>query len=137
MHAETLQNIEGFIYLASPYSKYPDGLEAAYRDVALLTARLIQAKVPVFSPIAHSHGVALHGGIDPFSHEIWLPTCRPLIKQAMGMIVATMSGWRDSVGVNWEIDEFSRACKPIWTMNGDLYLAPFNEPAAIFGFADV
>lgn len=137
MRAENLQSIQGFIYLASPYSKYPDGMEKAYRDVSRIAARLIEARVPVFSPIAHSHGVAIHGGIDPSSHDIWLPVCEPMIRQAAGMIVATMTGWRESVGVNWEIDTFSRANKPIWMMNADLYLTPFNEPASMFGFADV
>lgn len=52
-------------YLASPYSKYPAGIEAAFQDICKQTALLIRHKIPVYSPIAHTHPVAIHGEIDP------------------------------------------------------------------------
>lgn len=47
---------------------------------------LIRAGVPVFSPIVHSHPVADVCGIDPLSHEIWLPAEAPMRYAAKGVI---------------------------------------------------
>ena len=44
-----------FWYLASPYSKYPEGTQAAFEMACWQAGLLIRAGVPVFSPIAHSH----------------------------------------------------------------------------------
>ena len=122
MHVEELKDTKGFLYLASPYSRYPYGMEAAYATVSEIAARVIEFKVPVFSPIAHSHGIAMHGEIDPSSHDIWLPVCQPMIDAAAGMIIAEMEGWSDSVGIRFEIEEFAKAKKPIWRMSPDFFL---------------
>lgn len=102
-----------FWYCASPYSAHPDGMEVAYREACEAAALLIRAGVPVFSPIAHSHGIAHIGGIDPASHAIWLPADAPMMQAAMGLIVLRLRGWMQSVGVAAEVAEFQRAGKPI------------------------
>ena len=102
-----------FWYLATPYSKFKDGIESANRIACEQTALLIRAGVPTFSPIAHTHPIAIHGGIDPFAHEIWLPADAPLMHAAAGLIVCMMDGWRDSYGIGVEIDTFAKAGKPI------------------------
>ena len=50
-------------YLASPYSLFPGGLEMATRVVSREAARLLEAGIPVVSPIAHSHTIAVHSGV--------------------------------------------------------------------------
>ena len=47
-----------FWYLATPYSKFPGGLDAAYVEACKAQALLIKAGVPVFCPISHTHGPA-------------------------------------------------------------------------------
>ena len=42
MTLESLKSVP-LIYLATPYSKYPSGLEMAFRDAAKLTGRLLTA----------------------------------------------------------------------------------------------
>jgi hypothetical protein len=78
-----------------------------------VAARFIKAGIPVFSPIAQSHPVALHGGIDPLSHDIWLPADRPMMDAACGIIVVRMEGWEESVGIAHEIAVFKAAGKPV------------------------
>jgi hypothetical protein len=112
-----------FHYLASPYSAHPDGMEHAYRDACAAAALLIRAGVPVFSPIAHSHGIAEIGGIDPASHAIWLPADAPMMRAAMGLIVLQLPGWDMSIGVAAEIAEFRLAGKPV------RYMTPGVVPA--------
>jgi hypothetical protein len=94
-------------YVGSPYSKYAAGLEQAWIDVCKEVARYIQAGVPVYSPIAFCHPVAIHSGLDPLDHKIWLPADRPMMDAAHGLIVLKMDGWEDSTGLKYEIRVFS------------------------------
>lgn len=109
-------------YLGSPYSKFPGGMEAAYRAVCLSAALLINNKVPVFSPIAHSHSIAVEGDVDPMDHSIWLPADEPLMKAAGGLIVLMMDTWQTSYGLSCEIRHFVEAGKPV------VYMTPGVMP---------
>lgn len=105
-----------FFYLASPYSKYPGGIEAAHADVCMEAALLVRAGIPVYSPIAHTHPIAIHGDIDPFDHSIWLEADRTFMDAAQGLIVCEMEGWETSYGIGVEIEHFKKAGKPIIRM---------------------
>lgn len=100
-------------YLGSPYSKYEKGLDQAHIDVCKEAARYILAGIPVYSPIALSHPVAVHGDIDPLDHSIWIPADRPMMDAALGLVVLKMDGWEDSFGLKYEVRVFSDAGKPI------------------------
>lgn len=104
-------------YVGSPYSKYHLGLEAAALMVAKETARVIEAGIPAFSPIAHGHVLAVVGGLDPLDYKIWLPLNRPFMDGACGLIVLMMHGWEESVGLTAEIQAFREALKPVLYMN--------------------
>lgn len=110
----------GFWYLGTPYSKYAGGTEEAFFRACEIAARLIACKIPVFSPIAHSHPIAELGGLDALDHGIWLPADRPFMEAAFGLIVGMMPGWKESVGLAHEIEFFREAGKPV------IYLDPFD-----------
>lgn len=103
-----------FYYLATPYSKYPYGMEVAFQEAARAGAWLLKQGLIAFVPIAHSHPLAVHGGLDLADHDIWLPADRPFMEAARGLIVAKMLSWEKSVGVQHEIDYFRSAGKPIY-----------------------
>lgn len=103
----------GFYYLGSPYSKYHGGLDAANTAVCIEAARLVRSGVSVFSPIAHTHPIAVIGGIDPFDADLWLALDRPMMDAACGLIALQMDGWLQSRGLAHEIDVFRAAGKPI------------------------
>lgn len=105
-----------FFYLATPYSKYTAGLEAAFQEAAKQAAVLTRAGIPVFSPIAHTHPVAIHGNLDPLDHSIWLEADRTFMEAARGIIVCKMQGWDESYGVKFEIEAFERMGKPVFYM---------------------
>lgn len=111
-----------FWYVGSPYSKYPRGITQAHIDVCKEVARLIMLGLPVYSPIAHTHAIALHGELDPLDHEIWLPADQPMMDAARGLIVLKMDGWEVSRGLRYEIDTFYGRGKPI------VYLSPGAMP---------
>lgn len=106
--------MKGLWYLASPYSKYPAGLEFAAADVSRIAGALMKQGIAVFSPIAHSHPIAIAAEMDPLDHSIWLPFDEHMMKACVGIIVAKMDGWRESYGVKYEIDHFEKAGKPVF-----------------------
>lgn len=107
-------------YLATPYSKWPSGIEDASRVACIWAAKLIRAGIPVFSPIAHSHAIAVAAAIDPYSHDIWIPADRPFWAILHGLLVADLPGWRESKGVGIEIEWFRSNGKPAWLLREDL-----------------
>lgn len=107
-----------FYYLASPYSQYLYGINAAYWDAGRQTALLVKAGIPVFSPIVHSHHVAEAGHIDPLDHAMWMAVDKPMMDAARGLIVCMLQGWQESKGVRMEIREFERNNKPV------IYMTP-------------
>ncbi len=102
-----------FVYLATPYSKYPGGLEAAFRLACEATGLLIRAGIGVYSPIAHTHPVAMASGLDPLDHAIWLPADAPMMAAAGSLIVVMADTWERSYGIGEEIKAFQAAGKPI------------------------
>jgi len=106
-----------FWYLGSPYSKYKDGLEAAFRIVAENAALLIKNRINVHCPICHTHPIAEYGKLDHRNHDLWLPADQPFIDHAKGLIILKMDGWDESVGLNFEIDEFHKSGRPVIFMN--------------------
>lgn len=115
----------GFWYVATPYTKYPDGINAAFSEACRVTAFLIKSGLPVFSPIAHTHPVATHSDLDPLDYTIWQPADQPLVDAAQGIIVVRMPGWEASTGIRYEIEEFRKAGKPVLFMD-----MPPNKDAA-------
>lgn len=105
-------------YIGSPYSRYAEGLEPAFVAACRIMGRLIKAGVPVFSPIAHTHYISIHGGMDPLDHSIWMPADEPMMRAAHGLIVVKLPGWDSSYGLSIEIEAFGKAQKPV------LYLDP-------------
>lgn len=100
-------------YLATPYTKYHLGIEAAFVHAAEISARLLQHGVRVYSPIAHTHPLAVYGKLDPTDHKIWLPFDEAMMDAADCLIVAHMRGWDASFGVKHEMEFFAKQNKPI------------------------
>lgn len=109
---------DGLTYLATPYSKHPLGLEEAFKEAAALAGRLLQDGWCIYSPIAHTHPVAIYGELDPLDHILWLEFDEVMMDKSDGLLVAKMEGWQESIGVQYEIDIFEQSGKPI------MYLDP-------------
>ena len=99
-------------YLATPYTKYKHGIEAANIHACSVAARLTICGIPVFCPIAHSHAIAIIGGVDPLDYTIWQPSYQPMLEHASGLIVVCMPGWDESTGIKHEMKHFITEHKP-------------------------
>jgi hypothetical protein len=107
--------IHRLVYLASPYSLYPHGLDRACDDVCEVAGHLISAGVRVFSPVAHSHPIAMASGIDPLDQVTWLELDEAIAPSCGALVVAELEGWDKSDGVAKEIKWF--ATRPIYYLN--------------------
>jgi Domain of unknown function (DUF1937) len=107
----------GYWYLATPYSKWLAGIVDANAVAQKLAARLILERVPVYSPIAHTHGIALAGALDPFDHDIFMPADKPLFDASFGLLIADLPGWRESKGVQMEVGWARAGRKPMLLLN--------------------
>jgi hypothetical protein len=102
-----------FWYLATPYSKFVSGIGDAFELACKSASLLVRAGVPVFSPIAHSHPIALYGFLDPLDHAVWLPADDPFMRAACGLLVVKAQGWDESFGIGEEVKAFAAMGKPV------------------------
>lgn len=105
------------IYLASPYSHDdPRVVEARFRAACMAAAELMLRGYVVFSPIAHSHPVAEHGGIDPTHDFNWLSFDLPLLARCDEVRVLCIPGAVESIGIKAEVTEALRLGIPVQNM---------------------
>jgi len=109
--AKVMSRSKGAFYLASPYQNYlkdttclPEKVrhQIAWIDVTRIAAALLVARIPVFSPIAHSHPISTAGAHN-LSHGEWMDLDYHFLDASIGLIVAEMPGWDESTGVKLEI----------------------------------
>ena len=101
------------IYLASPYS-HPDPAvrQQRFEAVCAAAARMMARGQHVFSPIAHSHPIALAGGL-PTGWEYWEVFDRVLIGACAEVRVLMLDGWNHSAGIREETRIALELGKPV------------------------
>lgn len=102
-----------YFYVATPYTKFPGGLDAAHILACRLTGELIKLGLPCYSPIAYTHPIALYADMDKVDHDLWVRVDKPLLDGASAMIVIQAESWDESRGIRHEIETFAQAGKPI------------------------
>ena len=94
-------------YVAIPYSHPdPDVRENRFRIANRVAAKLMADGLLVFSPISHSHPIALElerDGDSPKDFEYWKDTCRRNVGMCDSVTVVTAFGWEHSVGLRNEV----------------------------------
>ena len=98
-----LRLTDGYWYMATPYSKWHAGIDDACKQACLCAGSFITRGVHVYSPIAHTHPIALACEMDPLDHKIWLPADKPMFHGAHGLLVMALRGWHQSFGIQEEI----------------------------------
>lgn len=91
------------IYLAVPYS-HPDPAvrEARFHEANRIASQLMRDGHYVFSPISHTHPIALAGGL-PTGWDFWEGYDRAILACCSKLLVVTLDGWKDSRGVQAEM----------------------------------
>jgi nucleoside 2-deoxyribosyltransferase len=99
------------IYLASPYHSDAAIREQRFRAACRAAAALLREGKTVVSPIAHSHPLVEHGL--PTTWEFWRRYNVEYLQRCDALIVLTLDGWQESVGVQAEIRIAGGLGKPI------------------------
>ena len=79
----SMRHLGGLWYVATPYTRYAAGRDAAFHEACRVTARLLESGVKAYSPIAHTHPVAQYTLTCETDHEFWLVVDRPFMDAAM------------------------------------------------------
>lgn len=92
------------VYFAAPYS-HPDPVVRESRFLAINEAAsgLMREGVKLFSPISHTHPIAVAGGL-PTGFDYWESYDRAILACCCRLIVYQLDGWRESKGVKAEIE---------------------------------
>lgn len=104
------------VYLATPYTKHPDGLEYAYRIAAGQLAHFGAWGVSVYSPITHWHQATLFDPQNVLRHSTpqeWFERNLPMMDVSDCVLIPNFKEAGDSDGIAKEADEFMRHGKPV------------------------
>ncbi len=100
------------IYIASPYS-HPDPQvrQERYEAACRAAAQLMRQGHAVFSPVAHSHGIARYGL--PLDWDFWAEYDLKLLAACDELWVLKLDRWQHSRGVLAEIAAAKTLGKPV------------------------
>jgi hypothetical protein len=99
-----MENEKTIVYLAVPYS-HPDPAvrQERFEKVNKVAARLMnEHKLNIFSPISHSHPLAISGQL-PTDWSFWGNYDSAFLKVSKKMIVLMLPDWDKSVGLAAEL----------------------------------
>jgi hypothetical protein len=91
------------IYLATPYSHTDfDVMLQRFNTVNAVSAKLMVEGHHIFSPISHTHPIAMAGQL-PTGWDYWEQYDRAILSICKELWVLKQEGWQDSKGVQGEI----------------------------------
>ena len=91
------------IYLAAPYThKNKSTVNARVKSINSHAARLMASGDNVFSPISHSHQIAMENDL-PTTFEFWQEQNHSFTDWSDKVVVLALDGWEESRGVADEI----------------------------------
>lgn len=91
-------------YLATPYSHSdPTVMQWRFVRACEIAGKLMAAGEVVFSPIAHTHPIAVRCEL-PRGWDYWQKYDREMIQRASKVLVVKMDGWDTSKGIAGEIE---------------------------------
>lgn len=97
------KSTSGLVYLATPYTHEDAAVkQRRFEVVNRVAAELMRSGVHVFSPISHTHPIALAGDL-PGDWQFWEQYDRAVLKACVRVLVLRQEGWAESTGVRAEI----------------------------------
>ncbi|HWT40364.1 MAG TPA: DUF1937 family protein [Dongiaceae bacterium] len=111
------QKTGALYYLASPYShKDKRIMEYRYMLVAAAAAELYTRGYNLLEPIGAGHPLAIRYDL-PQGYEYWKRRDELMIERSDGVIVLMIDGWKESKGVQAEIEHALSIGKFVWYIN--------------------
>lgn len=110
----TIKTTKSIIYLGSPYTDPDKSIrEQRFVEASKAAAHFINnGFLEVFSPIAHFHPIAKHGGL-PGSWDFWKKIDEIYLGISKEFWILTLDGWKESEGLAGEAEISRNFCIPI------------------------
>jgi hypothetical protein len=94
----------GIHYLATPYTHSdPEVVEGRFLTANKVAALLMNQGLHIYSPISHTHPIALAGDL-PTTWDFWEQYDRVMLKVCSSLLIIAADGWDRSKGVKAEIE---------------------------------
>lgn len=116
------------IYLASPYTHENKQIEQERFEAAAKAAGQLMLKgFLVFSPIAHSHPIAMQNDL-PTDIDYWMEFDKSFLEWADELVILNIQGWSASIGVDMErkIAYKKRMPISIFTPINNIFINKYN-----------
>lgn len=98
------------IYVISPYTKTDHEVTFAANARAVKALQAL-TKQPVYSPVVYGHSLDKATQKDE-SWAWWMEHCIGMLKQAKSAVVLPLQGWRESAGLDYEMEFCRRHSTP-------------------------
>jgi len=108
-----------YFYLATPYTKYPEGRDAAHKAACRQAARILQKGISVFCPIAHTHFIAEEGDLITKDLKFWLEIDQAFMSASIGLIFCLLPSWEISNGMREELNYFEYVSRAVFYLEPD------------------
>lgn len=106
--------MNGYTYIASPYTHEDATVrQMRYERVRDFTAKMATLGMYGFCPIAHSHDMGIANKL-PYHVDFWREWNYRMIDGASSLLVYMLDGWKQSKGVQEEIEYARKLGKPIF-----------------------
>lgn len=113
-----------FIYLATPHNHHNSLIRTErYRAAQKAASIIFACQIPVYSPIAHWHPIAIHFDL-PHGWNYWKFQDEALLRASAELWVILIEGWETSVGIKAEVAIAKALGKPVH----------YIDPADLEGF---
>jgi len=120
-----------YIYLASPYSHSSHVvMQDRYKRAAAVTAHFLRNHRYVYSPIVHCHELARQHDL-PRHFGFWQDYNVAMLRMAKELRVIPLIGWKDSKGVQYEIDVAKRIGIPVFFLTDDELREILHESSSL------
>jgi hypothetical protein len=106
------------VYLAVPYSHPDEAVRLArFAAVNKKAAEMMNKGIHIYSPISHTHPIALAGEL-PINWEFWSGYLEAMLSACQKLVVLRLDGWKESTGVQAEIKIATKLGLPIEYIDG-------------------
>jgi hypothetical protein len=112
------------VYLATPYTHSdPAVVERRFNAVNRAAAQLMREGKHVFSPISHTHPIAIAGDL-PTTWEFWQEYDRAVLEHCCELVILMQDGWDESKGVAGECRIATELGIPVSFLYADPFVCP-------------
>ena len=109
------EKVKSLVYLAAPYSHDdPAVRQERFEKINEAASFLMRRGLRIFSPISHSHPIALAGGL-PGDWEFWKGYDEEILSACRALVVLLLPGWDTSTGVREETKIATGMIPVSWT----------------------